>query len=439
MAENPGTPRTPDPSEPSADDLSPAAFDGLGLGSLSDDVRPSRSQWAAIEAAADRRHTGRRPWLISAAAVVVLIVAVAGLAIARSGTEDVDLATGVGVGGGPDGTFLLPPEESSVIALYADQDGWYIQYMEFDGHVWFLASSSISGMDPAYEGPVPLGTASQVRPFGLTYFQCSPGYVPGTARTDGTASGSGSVVGVEPVRATWGAGYPGATLVPSSDIPFWAQQPPAVEQPCVDPTEPVASLTEQMSKLRRVSFAEWAKFLADNGDVRSTDPTAPPAPKLVEPSPSTTTVVETPPADRVTAEDQIRAAVADWKRQAADGSFPNLEAGTEKAAEYAEMFDTAARQSGAAQAGDGSGNTNSVTSIRFVDPDRATITMSLTAELPTGTYTFLQEGEAIIEDGRWVVTYRTVTTTLGRACTPPGGYDGCPDDGNGTVRAVPAN
>ena len=29
-------------------------------------------------------------------------------------------------------------------------------------------------------------------------------------------------------------------------------------------------------------------------------------------------------------------------------------------------------------------------------------------------------------DGRWVVTYRTVTNTLGRACLPPGGYDGCP-------------
>jgi hypothetical protein len=436
MAEHPGTP------DPSDDDLSPAAFDGLGLGSLADDVRPTRSQWAAIEAASARRLTGRRPWLISAAAVVVLIAAVAGLLVARSGTEDVDLATGVGVGGGPDGTFLLPPEESSVIALYADQDGWYIQYMELDGHAWFLASSSISGMDPAYEGPVPLGTASQVSPFGLTYFQCSPGYVSGTARTDGTATGSGSVVSVEPVRATWGAGYPGATLVSSSDIPFWAQQPPAVEQPCLDPTEPVTSLTEQMSKLRRVSFAEWAKFLADNGEVRSTDPTAPPAPKLVEPSASTTTLVETPPADRGTAEEQIRTAVAEWNRTDADGSFPNLEAGTEKSAEYAEMFDTAAKQSGAAQAGDGSGNSNTVTSIRFVTPERAAIVMSLTAKLPTGTFTFPQDGEAILEDGRWVVTYRTVINTLRRACTPPGGYDGCPDgstSGNGTPIVVPAN
>jgi hypothetical protein len=89
------------------------------------------------------------------------------------------------------------------------------------------------------------------------------------------------------------------------------------------------------------------------------------------------------------------------------------------------MFATAATQSGADQAADRSGNTTSLSSVRFVTPERATITMALGAVLPTGTYTFSQEGEAVLQGGRWVVTYRTVTLTLGRACLPPGGYDGC--------------
>lgn len=421
MAEHPGTPHTPDTPGtpgPSDDDLSPAAFDGLGLGSLADDVRASASQWAAIEAAAARRGTGRRPWLISAAAVVVLIVAVAGLVIARSGTEDVDLATGFNGAGGPDGTYLLPPEGSSVIALYADPDRWFIQYVEPDGHAWFLASNTISGFDPGYEGPVPLGFAGQVSPFGLTLFQCSPGYGPG-------------VPPVEPVGASWGVGYPGASLRPTSTTPFWARQPPAAEQPCVEPTAPVASLAEQMSMLRRVSFAEWAKFLADNGEVRTTDPTAPPATAPIEPNPpstssSTTTVVDGAPAVPGSAEDQIRAAVGQLAGPYDAETFPYLEDGTSRAAEYRQMFATAGRQSGA-QAVDGRPATDfSLLTVRFTADDRAAILIGMHTRLPTGEYDFTQDGGALLQDGRWVISYDTIARMVGRACLPPGGYDGCP-------------
>lgn len=413
-------PRIPDHDE----DL-----DGLGLETLSDGVRPSRSQWAAIEAAAARRNTGRRPWMISAAAAVVLVLAVAGVLVARSGREGPDVSTGFG--GRPGDTYVLPPEGSSVIALFADPSTWFIQYADPQGQAWLLSSNSISGMDPSYEGPVPLGAAATVSPFGLTLFTCSysasagPGPSAGPAPSDTAPTATGTIIAVEPVRASWGADTQGASLVPVSIIPVWDFQPAPVEQPCVAPTGPDPSLVAQMSLLRRVSFAEWSTFLADNGAVRTTNPPAPPG--VVVPA-STTTVPEDPPADRGSAEDQIAAAVAAWSRPADDGSFPNLEDGTTKAAEYTGLFDTAAKQSGAAQAGDGTGNASRLSRVRFVTPERASITMELTAKLPTGTFTFPQEGEAILQDGHWVVTYRTVTTTLRRACIPPGGYDGCPSD-----------
>ncbi len=416
MAEIPGTPSAPDPAD---DDLSPAAFDGLGLGSLSDDVRPSRSQWADVEAAADRRGTGRRPWLISAAAVVVLIVAVAGLVVARSGTEGPDVVAGGGVGGGPDGTYLLPPDGSSVIGVYADPDRWYIQYAEPDGHAWFLSSLTISGLDPGYVGLYPLGFAGQVSPFGLTLFQCSPGYGPG-------------VPPVEPVRASWGAGYPGASLIPTSTTPWWAQQPPTVEQPCVEPTAPVASLTDQMSKLRRVSFAEWAKFLADNGEVRTTNPTGPPTP-TTEVSTTTTTVtsttttaVDATPADPGSAEDQIRAAVEQLAGPYDVETFPYLEDGTTRAAEYRQMFATAGRQSGAQAVGGQPATDFSLLTVRLTAPDRATILIGMHTRLPSGEFDFTQDGGALLQDGRWVISYDTIARMVGRACLPPGGYDGCP-------------
>jgi hypothetical protein len=432
MAEHPGTPRTPDPSEPSDDALSPAAFEGLGLGSLSDDVRPSVSQWAAIEATADRRGTGRRPWLISAAAVVVLIVAVAGLVIARSGSEDPTVSTGFGGGGGPGDTYLLPPEGSSVIALFADPSTWFIQYVEPDGHVWLLSASSISGMDPTYTGPVPLGTAAQVSPFGLTYFQCSyslsagPGPSSGASPYDTAPTSTGTINAVEPVRATWGAGYPGASLIPTTNVPFWASQPAPVEEPCTLPTAPVASLAEQMSKLRRVSFAEWSAFLADNGEVRTTNPTGPPTVSSEVAPNASTTVVEDAPTDRASAEEQIAIAVAALAGPYDAESFPYLEDGTSRAAEYRRMFDTARRLSGAEPVDGRPATDFSLVSVRFTAPDRATIVMGLHTRLPTGEYDFSQDGQAILQDGRWVISYDTVARMLGRACLPPGGYDGCP-------------
>lgn len=422
MAEHTGTPGTPDPSD---DDLSPGAFDGLGLGSLADDVHPSRSQWGAIEAAAARRGTGRRPWLISAAAAVVLIVAVAGLVAARSGRETPDVVAGFGSGN----SRLLPPTDArdiTAVRMADDSSGGgtgSVIFFTDDAGAWVLRQglpAEILDEARSYATtPTTVGSGFTVTSkFGDTWLSCAGLVSSGSASPDGSSTSVVALTG--PATALFAFGGGGAWVSPNTT----GTEPGS--QPCTA-QDPVLATVDQ---LRVVGVAEYESFL---GTVPASWPEYGPATSLAP----TTTLPEEPPADRASAEEQIRTAVAAWNQTDPDGSFPNLEAGTEKAAEYAELFDTAAKQSGAAQAGDGSGNSNTVTSIRFVTPERAAIVMSLTANLPTGTFTFPQDGEAILQDGRWVVTYRTVINTLRRACTPPGGYDGCPDDGNGTPVAVP--
>jgi hypothetical protein len=426
MAEHPGTPGTAGSPDPSDDDLSPTAFDGLGLGSLADDVRPSRAEWSAMVVAASERHgQGRRPWLISAAAVVVLVVAVTGLVIARSGREQPDVVAGFG----STDTRLLPPANArDVTAVRIPDDGsgggaGSVIFFTDDAGAWVLRQGLPAQIvDQARSWattPTTAGSGFAVTSkFGDTWLSCSGLISAGSASADGSSTTVVTLTG--PATALFLVGGSGAWVSPN----ITGNEP--ASQPCTD-QDPVLGTVDG---LRVVGTAEFEQFL---GTVPVSTPEYGPATSLSAP----TTLPDDPPADRGSAEEQIRTAVAAWNQTDADGSFPNLEAGTEKSAEYAEMFDTAAKQSGAAQAGDGSGNSNSVSTIRFVTPERAAIVMSLTAKLPTGTFTFPQDGEAILQDGRWVVTYRTVINTLRRACTPPGGYDGCPDDGNGTPVAVP--
>lgn len=390
-------------TDPRIPDDGPGSFDHLGLDSLSDGVRPTTDQWAAIGTTATHRRQ-RRAWLLTAAAMVVLIVGTAAVVLGRSTDDSVSISVG-NLGGD---SFVLPPDGSTDITAARVVEGSVLFYTDPQGRSWVLRQDlppelidDLSGLGPT-TGTTMIGPgAFEVAPFGTVRITCSGYWVNGDT--------SGTVVSARgPATAVFRVGARGA----------WLSSNQQIDGPClVD--DPVLQAVAELRVVDRPAYEEFISGLPTEG-------VGPPVGVTVPASlPSTTTGPEEAPADRGSAVAQITAAVAAWSLPSADGSFTNLEDGTAKAAEYAEMFDTAAKQSGAAQAGDSSGNRNRLSSVRFVTPERASITISLTAVLPTGTYTFPQEGEAILEDGRWVITYRTVINTLGRACTPPGGYDGC--------------
>jgi hypothetical protein len=416
-------------------DTEPAddALDGLGLESLTEGAHASADQWSAISStAAHRRH--RRAWILAAAAMVVLVVGTAAVVLNRTGDNGV---IDVAAGGLSADVRLLPPNDAvNVTAERLDGAGStnglgsVIVFDDADGRSWVLrqglprqvldAQGHMPTDDTMAGGP---GTV-EVAPFGTVWLTCA-GYA-----SAGDTTGS-AITWVGPATALFAFGDGAAFVSPNTDGTSGSDAACTADDAVVD----------AVRGLRVVSLAEYEKFLG-------TVPVSIPEVTQtiiggndggVQAPVTASTLPEDPPADRGSAEEQIAAAVAGFSDQAADGSFPNLEGGTAKATEYGEMFDLARRQSGADQGGDLGGNTSKVSRIRFVSPERASITIEFTAKLPTGTFTFGQEGEAILQDGRWVVTYRTVTTTLRRACVPPGGYDGCPTaDSNGVVVA-PAN
>ncbi len=219
----------------------------------------------------------------------------------------------------------------------------------------------------------------------------------------------------------------------------------AQTEECMPPTGPVPELAAAVAALRIVSAEEWRAFLTgDDVEWSTVDPVDPGTttpPTAPDPGLPTTTVLgppdaaEDPPADRGTAEEQIARAVAGQGDTDADGNYPNREDGTARAAEYLAMQQLAAKQSGAATVEGGTDTSFTLTSVHFTSPERATISFDSLAKLPTGTYTFAIYGEAMVQDGRWVITYDTFAGMVARACTPPGGYEGCPTDGQ--TRVVP--
>jgi hypothetical protein len=416
------------------DDLGAESFEGLDLESLADGVHPGSGQWATIGAAAShRRH--RRTWLLAVSAVLVLLAGSATVLLGRSNDDSVSISAG----SIPADAFVLPPKDATILSA-RESGGAYAFTYQHDGTFYSLSTTVTQGQTTipppdvlAYTFPATTDT------FGTIYLSCAvyatavPSDVTvGTSVDDrevtqATIPDDRPVTFSGPTTANW--------LLPTQYVTL---RPMAGDdEPCTPPTEPDVELLSAVDDLRLGTRSEWEELL---GRSISDGPSDVPATAPTVPSAITPGAPEDAPADRGSAEEQIAAAVAGFNDQAADGSYPNLEAGTTKAAEYREMFDLAARQSGATRAGDDSDNTSKLGQVRFVTPERATITIDFTAKLPTGTFTFLQQGEAILEGGNWVVTYRTVITTLGRACTPPGGYDGCPDtgsSGNG-VNIVPA-
>ncbi len=405
-------------------DLSADAFDGLDLDALSEGVHATPTQWSTIASAASARRR-RRTWMVAAAAMVVLVLGSAAVVLNRQGDDaTIDLATG----GSTNDTYVLPPEDATVLQAWVMGDSYGFQYRDTQGKVMILRRYSTDFGDTVAvmeRWRSELGAlVVDIPPFGSVAVACSNASI--SASGDGTSAGT-MVTGYRGApMSMWMQGSYAMNLVPDGNT----------EDPCTPPTGGDLPIVSSTAALRVVEQPAWDDYIAGLGalvhriDPSMADSVAQAASgSTMVPSTSiapSTTVPEQPPTDRASAEEQIAAAVAGFDVQAADGSYPNLEDGATKAAEYQQMFATAARQSGAAAAGDGSGNRTELSRLTFVSPERASITMELTAVLPSGTFTFGQQGEAILQDGRWVVTYRTVITTLGRACTPPGGYDGCP-------------
>jgi hypothetical protein len=391
-------------------------LDDLGLETLSDGVHPSRSQWTAIESAAAQRRQ-RRTWLLAVAAMVVLVVGTAAVLVGRSGREGSDVGTGFASSATP---WAIPPAGADV-AWVTQEDGLATITYTIDGREYFLHQSHFQAdatQTSMYQEAVDSqraqlnGTTVDDPTLGTVELLCSVLTRTGVGSADAPLGTVQTAIGSArgPTAATWTIGTSTYFLTPN---------PTGSESTDCGADDPdLEGVLTAARALRYVDDATWEAFVAEH----------PQEGGVVAPATTATTAPppEEAPADRASAVDQITAAVAAWSAPAADGSFPNLEDGTAKAPEYTELFDTAAKQSGAAQAGDGSGNASRLSRVRFVTPERASITMELTAKLPTGTFTFPQEGEAILQDGHWVVTYRTVITTLRRACIPPGGYDGCP-------------
>lgn len=124
-------PRIPDDGE---------RLDGLGLETLSNDVRPTSRQWSAIATTAAHRRQ-RRTWLLAVAAMVVLVVGTAAVVLGRSGTESVNVSAG-GLGAE---ARLLPPEDATDVTAArmeggdpAGGTGSVILYTDTDGRPWVV-------------------------------------------------------------------------------------------------------------------------------------------------------------------------------------------------------------------------------------------------------------------------------------------------------------
>ena len=385
------------------------SFDDLDLGALSDGVRPTSGQWAEItDTAAHRRR--RRAWLLSAAALVVLVLGTAAVVLGRDSSDrTVDIAAG---GLGSD-QFVIPPEDATDVNITSDAESYHLLYLH-DGTPWQITvvAPGASGTD----GTIPADAAAQASELsggraisttnlGTVYTACAGWWITaGHAGTTSVPTFSG------PPVINWMQGSRLARLMPAGGQDFSAA--------CELTAGATADLELEVAQLRVVDAEEFQRYLAGDDGQPPVTPLLEETP--VEPSPATT-LPDDPPADRGSAEDQIRAAVESLTTVGEDQTFPYLEDGTTRAAEYRDMFDTAARQAGAPPPDGQPPTVFTLASVRFLTPERAQISMDMDTRLQSGTYQFSQGGEAILQDGRWVITYDTIARMLSRACTPPGG------------------
>ena len=361
------------------DDLGPEAFEGLGLELLTEGAHATSAQWSAVATDAGRRRQ-RRSWIVAAAALMVLVVGSATVLLAQTGREGVEVATGSNGSAGPSPAYVLPPADATDVAFAYDPVMQQELTTSFtyvvDGATWTLyLDGSESGVTVPAPERNPLADAAAAlggTPFltssvGTVYPLCSQWEQAGPV-DDGTTGTTGPARAVNargPVIGAWrlaeglrtGRLQPGVPVLQAGD------------DPCEIESAPTQELRTALERLRPATREEFDTYVADLLD---------PEPEMAElttttSTTSTSSTTTTPtevdgPADPRSPEEQIVEAVGDWQRRDASGSFVYLEDGTEKAAEYAEMFDLAARQSGADQDDGSVEDSAEVSRLEFVTP-----------------------------------------------------------------------
>ncbi len=311
----------------------------------------------------------------------------------------------------------------------AEERGRYYSYtFAVDGRSFYFGAEKpltptstttregVSGAEGYISGGIPPGLPQvEIPDLGTVTFVCPSDLVPPGYQPSATVLSSSETVptdsnGIEwwlqgPPQAVWTMGEYEASLSSSS-----------FDGLCDPGDQPDAELLAMLGRLRLGTHADLQEVLADVAD-----PDALPAEVTTVPTTTTTTTAQNPPADRRTAEEQITAAVAGLQDRDADGSYPNLEDGVSRADQYASAFALAAAQSGADQVADPRSGPFTLRDLTFTSSERATITFDAGAHLPSGDFTFAISGNAVLQDGRWVLTYDTIADMVGRACLPPGG------------------
>jgi len=450
----PGEPPNPGPVDTSsASEIE--TLRGLGLDALTADGPPSASGWSAVTARAAHRRT-RRQWLSGVAAAMVLVLVMgAGVAIARQGQESVDITAGPDADS--DRQFVLPPADAgeiwvriqpmraiidSVAATGASGESggagiddpyiYMIGYRDADGSpqqldvrsrqgYWFNSAPNGSTMtaprtrpdtgDPVADSGLPATwpRISIAAPFEPAAITCS-------AKVDQTvyAANPDSLTAeiVLSAAVPTGPAVVVGTVGDNWDLSLSEWPPPLTDIPCELGPTIEASLTTAAQSLRLVSEPEWRQFVEEYGNapnpydnLQSSEATMVAPPESIPPS------VAIPGEDD--ARVAIEAAVAQFSLQAPDGSYPNLEGGTDGAT-YQPMFD-AVRMAPKVERGP----FFNATSVWFVSEDEAVVRFTASPTLASGNVTVELSGRAVKIDGRWVVSRDTITSMLGRASLAP--------------------
>jgi hypothetical protein len=215
-------------------------------------------------------------------------------------------------------------------------------------------------------------------------------------------------------------------VVGDSSIVLWSET--TLEGACAIDGAGVVALVDQINRLRLVSLEELRQYLG----VDEQTPVTSTPPELQPP----TTSPENPPGDAEAARAEIADLIHDYTEPAADGTYPKLEDGVARADEYREILALMRRRAGTDLVPEPQPNIATLTSIQFTSPTEAIVVWDNEVTLPgaSGAH-FSTQGRALLQDGRWVMSYDTIQYILERACIPPGGHDPSCQNGSGQQSA----
>lgn len=345
------------------------------LGVLGEGVTPSYDQWQSIVAEAGHRRS-RRAWVLSAAAAVVLIAIAATVVLTRSG-ESGDLATGGG--DTPEALYVIPAEGSVVTSsqLVPEPMGGYLINYSDDSGGWSMQAipTRLEPSTPVTDPPVttPTITMESAR-FGTIQVFCSA-----------TDAATGSQLPYPPTASFRIGGH---TVLLRGGEP---------EPPC-DPGTPAASaLLAQIDRLRVVDEAGLRAFLGITTDDEPLVTSTPP-----ELQPGTTTLASDP-VEQGDDRAQIEAAINGFDTQAADGTWPYLEDGVARAAEYKARQDAGSAAVGRT-AEDKAGQVHTIISLTFVSDDEADVHFDIAVTLHGQRSTYQHVARVFRQDGHWVMS-----------------------------------